>query len=92
MIELNGPHDVAAVSVGTTATKLLPDAEAAKGRRFGVYIQPEADIFVGGPSVTTSTGLLIIADQILFQEWTYGQEWYGVAAAGTVNVRVVPVF
>ncbi len=90
---LNNPLDVTAVSVTASATKLRTTATPGRPQ-MGVYIQPtDGDIYVGGPSVTTSTGFLLPAGTIWFQEWTTGDRWYAIRSGGSnVNVRVVPVY
>lgn len=90
---LNNPLDTTAVSVTSTATKLR--ASATPGRpQVGVFLNPtDGDIYVGGPSVTTSTGFFLPSGTIMFVEWTTGDRWYAIrAAAANVNVRIVPVY
>lgn len=92
-MNLSSPVDHPAVSVSTTATRLISNATViARGVRKGIFIQPEGTVYIGGPSVTASTGIKLVADQTFFLEAQQGQEWYGIAASGTVNVRVLPVF
>lgn len=91
MDQLNVPHDASAVAVSTTATKLITDTVNGYKPRRGVFVQPEGTVYLGGPSVTTSTGIKLVADQILFLESQHGQGWHAITSAGSVNVRVVPV-
>lgn len=90
--QLNAPRDVAAVSVTTSATKLISDTAEGYGARRGVFIQPEGTVYIGGASVTTGTGIKLVADQVSYLENIHGQGWHAIAAAGSVNVRVVPVY
>lgn len=92
-INLNQPKDTTAVSVTTTATKLMASPATAARTTRGVFIQPtNGDIYVGGPSVTSSTGLLITSGTIIFVEWSQGDRWFARTASGTVDVRVLPVY
>lgn len=92
MQQFNAPRDVAAVSVGVAATKLISNTVEGYGARRAVYLQPEGTVYVGGPSVTTATGIKLVADQVWELPSQNGQGWYAIAASGTVNVRVVPVY
>lgn len=89
---LNQPKDVSAVTVTTTATKLMASPDPARRHR-GVFIQPtNGTVYLGGPSVTSSTGLPVTSGTTVWIEWTTGDRWFARAASGTVDVRVVPVF
>lgn len=91
MARLNDPQDVANVSVTTSATALITTTvHALKHRAGGVFIQPADTIYIGGPSVTTTTGIKITADQIVWLPTDTGRQWYAIAG-GTVAVRVLPV-
>lgn len=92
MQQLNAPRDVAAVSVGVAATKLISNTVEAFGPRRAISIQPEGTVYVGGPNVTAATGIKLVADQIWEIPFQTGQGWYAIASAGTVNVRVLPVY
>lgn len=90
--QLDKPRDVAAVSVTTTATNLISDTVDGYGPRRGAFLQPEGTVYLGGSGVTSSTGIKLVADQVLYLEAQHGQGWYAIASSGTVNVRVVPVY
>lgn len=93
MLKLNAPMDHPVVTATTTAGKVITDADViARGVRKGVYLQPEGTVYVGGASVTSSTGIKLVADQVFFIELAQGQELYAITASGSVSVRVLPVF
>ncbi len=82
--------DTAAVNVTTTATKLMSETDGdLKGLR-GVMLQGSADFYLGGPAVTSSTGILIPAGTIANLTTFYGTNIYGITASGTSTVRVLP--
>ena len=91
---LNTPVDVAAVSVLVTATKLLSGVTVVSSVRYrGFWLNPtNGEIAVGGPSVTSTTGVLVATGEKVFIPWTYGQGWYAIrTGASNVDVRVLPV-
>ena len=76
-----------AVSVTTTATKL---ADSNPSRKC-VSVQPtDGTIYYGPSSVTTSNGLPVASGQTL-EDAHEKDSVFGIAAAGTVNVRVSEV-
>lgn len=70
----------AQTSVGTSAT-LLVTADA-DGSRAVIY-SPSAALYVGGSSVTTSTGFLVPAGGSFDLELAPSEKLYGVAASTT---------
>lgn len=57
----DGLADQAPVTVGATATKLITTAERPGRPWKGVEITPAADIYYGGPGVTTANGTPLAA-------------------------------
>lgn len=89
--DMNTPIDTAKVSVLATATKLLVGAIATQ-RRKGVWIQPTADIRIGGASVNTTDSPILYAGMWLYLDWTMGDNWYGMRNGGSnVDVYILPV-
>lgn len=91
---LNTPVDVSAVSVTNSATKLLSGvAIATQANYAGFWLNPtNGEIAVGGPSVATTTGVLVASGEKIWIPWKRGQGWYAIRTGGSnVDVRVVPV-
>jgi hypothetical protein len=68
------------VSVGTSATPIV----AANPGRSCCLITPTADVYIGGSSVTTSSGHLVKANTTVPYETTGAI--YGIVASGTSTV------
>lgn len=78
----------AAVSVGTTATKLTTFADDYRGDFDAlVYNNGASTVFVGGPDVTTANGIPVPAGQSLSIR-VEAADPYGIVASGTVECRV----
>jgi len=77
------------VTVGTTATLLTagPDADRRDGS--AVLIRPAADVYVGGPDVTTADGYLLAGGSELAVDLQTREQLYGRAASDTVVVSVL---
>lgn len=83
------PTDVTAVTVTSTATQM--QATAVAGQR-ALWLNPTAvTIYCGGPSVTSATGIKVIADQVLMIDTTAGKAWYCITSSGTADTRVLPI-
>ena len=84
------PYSSGQVSVGTTATAIytesVPDNDS-------VLISASAACFVGGPGVTTTTGLPIPATTPTKIPTTGAEtlQLYGVCASGTVTVSYLSI-
>ena len=85
-----------AVSVGTDATSL----SAASGHRevLGFHVPTGgATVYIGGPGVTTTNGWPIVAGTAFMVTNDSGvvlapdEEWYGIVAASTQDVRILQV-
>jgi hypothetical protein len=74
-----------AVSVATTATALH---DATTQSSILVFNNHSATIYVGGPGVTTSTGIPVAAGTGISFDYKYG-EIYGIVAAATADVRIL---
>lgn len=82
-----------AVTVTTDATRLDGTSDlddSISGQGIAVFNNGEATVYLGGPSVTTSTGVPVTAGT-----WGPGFDLsvsdalYGIVASGTVEVRVI---
>lgn len=78
-----------AVSVATTATALPASALSAR-RVLWVYNNGAATIFLGPAGVTTSNGFPLLAGQSVSLA-VGALVVYGIAAAGTVQARVMEI-
>lgn len=78
-----------AVSVTTTATRLDPDAGIGLSGSFAVRNNGTATIYLGGPGVTTSTGLPLDVGQTSTADLAPLDALYAVAAAGTHDCRIM---
>lgn len=78
----------ARVTVTTAATLLTPATTDARSGS-SVLIRPAADVYVGGPGVTTATGYLVSAGAELAMDLQSGETLHAVAASGTVVVSVL---
>lgn len=83
------------VTVGTSATALFNSAQ--NRRRFVLHNDSGATVYVGGPSVTTSTGH-VVSNNATFEiqqqfstDASAKYQWYAVSAAGGAVVRVIEV-
>ena len=76
------------VTVGTTATPLLTEAEGSTMGMRTVYVLPASDIYVGGADVTATNGALLCLAGISTEIVHKVGQLYGVAASGTVSTRV----
>lgn len=79
--------DNAEVSVATTATRIATgdsDGCIATIKNIG-----SADVYLGGSSVTTATGLALGASAAMSLDLDAGENLYGIVATGTVLVRVM---
>lgn len=76
------------VTVGTAATEL---SGTDHDRRAGssLLIRPAADVYLGGPGVTTAAGYLVAAGMEFAVDLVLGDRLYAVAATGTVAVSVL---
>jgi hypothetical protein len=79
------------VTVTTTATRLDTQTDADYGRDQEIMIIPAADVYVGGPDVSTANGVLIVASSTLAITLPADSPIYGRAASGTVVVQVMQV-
>lgn len=77
------------VSVGTTATRLDPDAGVGPSGSFAVRNAGTATIYLGGPNVTTSSGLPLDVGQTFTADLAPLDALYGIAASGTHDCRIV---
>jgi hypothetical protein len=76
-----------AVSVGTAATLIL--AANPQRKFFTLQNQDAADVFVGGSStVTTANGTGLLTD-VIYPDYDYTGDVYGIVAAGANDVRVL---
>jgi len=76
------------VTVGTTPTA-LPATALADRRYLLIYNNSSATIYVGHSTVTTGTGIPIIAKASLSLSLDAGVILYGIEATGSRNVRVL---
>ena len=82
------PVSTTAVSVTTSATQLLSSPPA---QLRGIFIHPtNGTIYIGGSTVTTTTGIPLTSGSTLYVENPQGTTWYAIGS-GTVDVRVLPV-
>jgi hypothetical protein len=84
----NGAIRPTAVSVGGTPT-LLPTTALANRERLIVYNNGSATVYLGGSTVTTSTGLPVLPGAAWTLDCGPDQAVYAIAQAGTQNVRVL---
>lgn len=82
----------AQVSVGTTATLLTSttDTDANPGNEI-IVANPVGgtDTYLGGPGVTTGTGLLLTGGSSIALQVNPGDALYGVVAASTNTLHVL---
>ena len=80
----------AVISVGTSATQLSPTSGLSGVTGEGVVLRNTgaAAVFLGGPDVTTTTGLTLAAGATLTIPVETGALW-GIVATGTINVEVL---
>lgn len=76
------------VTVTTAATLLTPPTTDAKPGS-SVLVRPAADVYIGGPGVTTATGYLVAGGSELAMDLNSGETLHAVAAAGSVSVSVL---
>ena len=78
--------DSVAVSVTTSATLLV----TADADGMTATVSPVGgSVYLGGSGVTTANGLPISAGVALSKDLRAGEKLYAIAAAGTVDVRVL---
>lgn len=73
----------------TSATSLL----AANTSRIVAVLQNAGtiDVFIGASGVTTSNGLLLQANGARYVDDESSDEWFGITASGTGDIRVMEV-
>lgn len=83
----------AAVSVGTTATRLdtQADADSRADQRITLYNAGAVTVYLGGSDVTTATGVALAAGAYADETLLAGSTLYGIVASGTCEVRVMQV-
>lgn len=84
--------DSRAVTVTTTATKL--DTQNEMDRKVGSAIvvsnTGSVTVYIGGPNVTTTSGIPLAAGGIFSDDGLIpGDDYYGVVASGSSSVVVV---
>ena len=77
-------------TLSTTAQLIATgDAASVTDRPSALVSAPSADIYVGGPDVTTANGILVASGANLSVDLGPGDLLYAVASAGTPTVRVM---
>lgn len=78
------------VSVGTTPVLLgSPEADHRDGSAIAVTAPVGADLYLGGPSVTSTTGFRLTAGGTASLDLSPSELLYGVLASGTGTVFVL---
>ena len=92
-LNLNTPVDQPAVTVGAAITPLITLSFTDRKRYKGFFVQPiGGDIRVGGPAVTSTSGIFLADGTITFIDWSFGANWCAVRNAGAdVSTVVLPV-
>lgn len=84
-----------AVTVTTSATAIVPNSlisAANGGTTFEVYnADGSAAVNLGGSGVTTANGIPLGAGASKVMFLAPGQELYGIASSGTIEVRVMRI-
>ena len=81
------------VSVGATATKL--GTPGMNRSVLGIFeASGGSAVYLGGPGVTTATGVLLTAGSTLWMTNEPGApaasfDWYAIVATGTQNINIV---
>ena len=89
---LNQPIDCLPTIVATQPSQIInPSVLDAQPELKGVFVQPDAEVYLGGPEVNSATGIKLNPDQILYLDWSEGFQWYACTPAGTANLRVLPI-
>lgn len=79
---------ISSVITVTTSPTLLVAATATATRT--IYLEPvDADVHIGGPAVTTTTGLITKKDVISVMVLPPQNALYGVTGTGTVTIRLL---
>lgn len=77
-------------TIATTATSLVTAPDLSGG--YVIVASPlasAADVFIGGPGVTTATGLPLVPGASYTFDLQAAEDLFGIVAAGTVTVRVL---
>lgn len=83
----------AAVSVGTSATRLdtQADADSRADQNVTLQVIGAGTVYVGGSDVTTATGIQLVTGAIADLQLPAGSALYGIVGSGTSEVRVMQV-
>jgi len=76
----------ASVTVGTTPINLSLGNENSNSK---LVVHSGGALYIGGPDVTSSTGLHVANNETIQLELFRGEDVYGVVATGTIDVRVL---
>jgi hypothetical protein len=77
------------VSVTSTASRLDPDAGVGPSGSFAIRNAGTATIYLGGPNVTTSSGIPIEVGETFTADLAPNDALYGIAAAGSHDCRIM---
>lgn len=77
------------VSVGTTPTRLDPSDGVGPVGSFAVTNAGTLTVYLGGATVTTSTGVPLAVGQTFSADMAPNDALYAVAASGTHDCRVI---
>lgn len=84
--DVTAVQNVAAVSVGSVATLLVPSSAQRKALRFqnnGVF-----SVYIGGAGVTSANGLELLPGTVWSEDDGAAAAWYGVCIATcVVNIQ-----
>ena len=80
-------NDPTAVSVGTSATQLLPALTTRKACRF--TNAGSVTVYIGGASVLTTTGAIALTPgQSWYEDNGAAAAWYGISGSAAQSVRI----
>lgn len=87
---LNGARSVATTQVTATTTSALLVPRRATRRAVGIYNSGSVTVYVGDPTVSSTTGHIVAASSFVGLP-TIAELWV-VAASSTATVSVIEVF
>lgn len=82
----------------TTQSAAAPTSSAARVlaantfRRLALLVNyGSVTVYLGGPGVTTSNGIPVLANGGAYEDVTTVDDWYAVTASGTGDLRILEV-
>lgn len=77
-------------TIATTATALAATSDLSGGYVvIGVPAAATQTVYIGGPNVTTTNGIPLVAGTNLVLDLGGSEDLYGIVAAGTEAIRVL---